>query len=415
MLLAAILSIFVGLAVGMLGGGGSILTVPILVYAAHLEPKTAIATSLLVVFVTSLVAAVPHALAGHVKWKTAMVFGGTGLVGAFIGGRVSAFVPGNWLLVAFALLMLVTAITMIRGRATSANDSKHPATTGSNHLLRFAAEGLVVGLVTGVIGAGGGFVVVPALVMLGGLPMSTAVGTSLVVIAMNSLAGFVGHAADVSIPWSLAAMVTLPAAAASVLGARLAKSIPENWLRPMFGWVVLIMAIFVLGRQLPSSVAGNVVFTNIFVDRWPWWAGGLAIATTALVMLWYDNKLLGVSTGCAELCKLRTDASVRGSWRLLFLFGIVVGGFVSTMFSGHSLTWAHGAFDTLVSANLWIKGPVLVAGGALVGYGARVAGGCTSGHSIVGLAQGARSSLMATGAFMVGGFATTALLFLFRS
>lgn len=254
MVLAAILSIFVGLAVGMLGGGGSILTVPILVYAAHLDPKTAIATSLLVVFVTSVVAAIPHALAGHVKWKTAMAFGGTGLLGAFIGGRISAFVPADWLLVAFALLMLVTAVTMIRGRANVTSENNPHATPGTNRLLKFAAEGFVVGLVTGVIGAGGGFVVVPALVMLGGLPMSTAVGTSLVVIAMNSLAGFAGHAVDVSIPWNLAVVVSMPAVAASVWGARLAKRIPENWLRPLFGWVVLIMAFFVLGRQLPNAV-----------------------------------------------------------------------------------------------------------------------------------------------------------------
>ncbi|MDX2055626.1 MAG: TSUP family transporter [Polyangiaceae bacterium] len=411
MLLAAALAVLVGLAVGMLGGGGSILTVPILVYVAQVEPKSAIATSLFVVLVTSVVAAIPHALAGHVKWRTAWVFGGTGLVGAYFGGRLSFFLPASILLLAFGGLMLVTAIAMIRGRASSDMKGDIFVRQSGTRLLRFGAEGLAVGLVTGIVGAGGGFVVVPALAMLGGLPMATAVGTSLVVIAMNSFAGFVGHAADVSIPWSVAIAVSVPAVIASAFGARLAQRISDAWLRPIFGWVVLLMAVFMIGRQLPHALREHAVFSLVFVERWPFLVSGLAIGSTVLAMLWYDDKLLGVSTGCAELCRLHRDSALRGSWRLLFLLGIVFGGFVASTFAGKGLTWTHGAFDALVSSSLYVKAPLLLVGGVLIGYGARVAGGCTSGHSIVGMAQGARSSFVASLAFMTGGFATTTLLF----
>lgn len=117
-----------------------------------------------------------------------------------------------------------------------------------------------------------------------------------------------------------------------------------------------------------------------------------------------------MSTGCAELCSLQRDPKLRGSWRVLFIVGIVLGGFAATTISGTHPTWNHGAFDQLFSSSLWIKAPVLIVGGVLVGFGARAAGGCTSGHGIVGMARGARSSFLATFAFMIGGFATTTLI-----
>lgn len=247
--LAVALSVLIGLSLGLLGGGGSILTVPILVYVAGLEAKEAIATSLLVVGTTSAVAAVSHARAGRVRWRTGVVFGLAGMAGAYAGGRLAAYVPGTWLLLAFAAMMLVTAAAMIRGRKTV-----HPVDAPHElPVLKVVAEGVVVGLVTGIVGAGGGFLVVPALVLLGGLPMSVAVGTSLVVIAMKSFAGFAGYLSVVSIDWSLALWVTLAAVAGSFVGSRLAGRIPQDTLRKGFGWFVVVMGLFVLGQELPLA------------------------------------------------------------------------------------------------------------------------------------------------------------------
>ena len=183
------LAVFVGIALGLLGGGGSILTVPLLAYVAGMDAKQAIATSLLVVGVTSAVGAISHARAGRVQWRTGLIFGGAGMAGAYLGGILARFIPGTVLLIGFALMMIATAIAMLRGRKTvAAGDTTHRMPVP-----KIVAEGLVVGLVTGLVGAGGGFLVVPALALLGGLPMPIAVGTSLIVIAMKSFAGLGGY------------------------------------------------------------------------------------------------------------------------------------------------------------------------------------------------------------------------------
>lgn len=245
-LLAAVL---VGVALAVLGGGGSILTVPILVYLAGQDPKQAIAMSLFVVGVTSAVGAVSHARAGRVRWRTGLVFGAAGMAGAYGGGRLAQFVPGTWLLAGFALMMIATAVAMIRGRRDGVQAKQH----GELPIGRVVAEGVAVGLVTGLVGAGGGFLVVPALALLGGLPMAVAVGTSLVVIAMKSFAGLAGYLATVHIDWTLAALVTAAAVAGSLAGGRLAGRIPETVLRKGFGWFVLVMGGFVLAQQLPVA------------------------------------------------------------------------------------------------------------------------------------------------------------------
>lgn len=402
MVLALALSVLIGLSLGLLGGGGSILTVPILVYAVGLGPKVAIATSLLVVGVTSAAAAVTHARAGRVRWKHAGLFGAAGMVGAYAAGRVAHLVPATALLIGFSLMMVATAIAMLRGRRVPADAAPQSLRVG-----KVLLEGTVVGAVTGLVGAGGGFLVVPALVLLGGLPMATAVGTSLVVISMKSFAGFAGYLGHVDIDWALSGMVSAAAVTGSLVGGRLAGKVNQDTLRQAFAWFVVLMGLFMIGRQLPVDWTSSAVWQGIFVDRWPWYAGGPAIAAVVLLMLWFDNKLLGVSTGCAELCRLGSDASARRSWRPQFLVGIVFGGLASTLLGGFHPTLSLGAFDTLFSAAPIVKIPVLLGAGALIGYGARLAGGCTSGHSIVGTAQLAPASLIATAAFLVGGFATT--------
>lgn len=258
-----LLSVLVGVSLGLLGGGGSILTVPILAYVAGLDVKEAIAGSLFVVGVTSAVSVVSHARTGRVRWRTGLIFGAAGMAGAFLGGLLGGYIPGAVLMIGFALMMLVTALAMIRGR------TRVPvgvAVVRELPVLKVVVEGLVVGLVTGLVGAGGGFLVVPALVLLGGLPMSVAVGTSLLVIALKSFAGLVGYLTSVQLDWPLVLAVTAAAVAGSFVGARLAGIVPEQVLRRGFGVFVLVMALFVLVQELAV----------------PWWAVGPFSGAVAL-------------------------------------------------------------------------------------------------------------------------------------
>lgn len=246
LVLVLALSLVVGIVLGALGGGGSILTVPILVYVAGLDAKEAIATSLIVVGTTSAVGAITHARAGRIRWRAGAIFGVGGMMGAFVGGLVAGHLPGRLLLTGFAMMMIVTAVAMLRGPvAAPAGDRLKAA--------RALLDGVVVGLLTGLVGAGGGFLVVPALVLLGGLSMPVAVGTSLVVIAMKSAAGLAGYLTTVSIPWDLALPVTAVAICGTVVGGRLTDRIPEERLRALFGWFVLVVGTFVLLEQAAPS------------------------------------------------------------------------------------------------------------------------------------------------------------------
>ncbi|MBU8860566.1 MULTISPECIES: sulfite exporter TauE/SafE family protein [unclassified Micromonospora] len=261
-------AVLIGVTLGLLGGGGSILAVPLLVYVADLPAKEAIATSLLVVGVTSAVAVLPHARANRVRWRTGLIFGVAGMTGAYAGGRLAEFVPAGVLLTGFALMMLATAVAMLRGRKpVEGRPVPHELP-----MLRVVGDGVVVGLVTGLVGAGGGFLVVPALALLGGLPMPVAVGTSLVVIAMKSFAGLAGYLSSVQIHWGLAAGVTAAAVVGSLLGGRLAGRIPADLLRRGFGWFVVVMGVFVLAQQLPPV--------------WGLAVGALAVAGTVTMAVW---------------------------------------------------------------------------------------------------------------------------------
>jgi uncharacterized membrane protein YfcA len=238
------LSLLIGVSLGLLGGGGSILTVPILTYAVGMEARAAIAASLFVVGVTSAVAAIAHARAGRIQWRTGVVFGAAGMLGAFAGGRAAAYLPARVLMILFAAMMIATAIAMLRGRRAAAVAVRRDLPLG-----KILVEGFVVGVVTGIVGAGGGFLVVPALVLLGGLPMEVAVGTSLVVIAMKSFAGLAGHLGHVTVDWPITLAITGTAILGSFLGSALAGRIPPATLRRAFGVFVLAMAAFVLAKE----------------------------------------------------------------------------------------------------------------------------------------------------------------------
>ena len=172
--LTVALALVVGVSLGLLGGGGSILTVPLLAYVAGLAPGNAIATSLLVVGVTAASAAIAHARAGRVHWRAAAVVGAVAMIGACAGGSAARFVPGSVLLVAFAVVMIGAGLAMLRGRGDCDAVEARPLPVARMVLL-----GLAVGLLSGLLGAGGGFLLVPALALLGGLAMPAAIGTSL--------------------------------------------------------------------------------------------------------------------------------------------------------------------------------------------------------------------------------------------
>lgn len=252
--LLAVLSVAIGISLGLLGGGGSILTVPLLNYVAGMEPKEAIASSLFVVGTTSVFSTIAHARRGNVRWRTGLIFGAASMVGAFLGGLIGGFIPGVILMIAFALMMLATSIVMLRKRSGGSTNTADDVNAGLP-LLKILAEGLVVGLVTGLVGAGGGFLVVPALALLGGLSMTAAVGTSLVVISMKSFAGLAGYLTTVSLDWPVVLLVTAAALVGAVIGARLTSVVPEAALRKGFGYFVLVMGIFVLVQEVPSLIS----------------------------------------------------------------------------------------------------------------------------------------------------------------
>ncbi|MHA7295142.1 sulfite exporter TauE/SafE family protein [Arthrobacter sp. HLT1-21] len=275
LVLVLALSVMIGLSLGVLGGGGSILTVPILVYVAGFEPKEAIAASLFVVGVTSAVSVISHARGGRIVWRTGLIFGAAGMAGAFIGGLLGGQIPGQILLIAFAVMMVATSVAMLRGRKKGRGNDPAEPVKHELPLGRVVLDGAIVGLVTGLVGAGGGFLVVPALALLGGLPMSVAVGTSLVVIAMKSFAGLAGYLTTVHLDWGLTLAVTAAAIVGALIGSRLAGRIPEAALRKAFGWFVLAMGLFVLTQQAPADLRLIIV------------AATLAVAAAAATICWF--------------------------------------------------------------------------------------------------------------------------------
>lgn len=269
--LGLLLSALIGGALGLLGGGGSILTVPTIHYVFGLEAHEAIATSLAVVAITGLAALIPHARAGRVRWRIGLLYAVASMTGAYGAARVARYLPSGALLVAFGAVMLVTAVAMLRGRRATAPPDQRV------RVVALAAQAVAVGAVAGLVGAGGGFLIVPSLVMLVRLPMPQAVGTSLLVIVMNSTAAFAGTSADVPIHGRLIALVAGTAAVGSIAGAQLASRVRPDGLRALFGWFVLITGVIVLGQELPRALGYQVTLAR----DWPWLFALAAIMVSA--------------------------------------------------------------------------------------------------------------------------------------
>lgn len=236
----------VGISLGLLGGGGSILMVPILTYVAGMPAREAMAASLVVIGVTSLATLPTHARQGNVRWRIGAIFGGSGVVGAFAGGLAGGAVPATILMVGFAAMMLAAGTAMLRGRRVTVDQFRRERSVWWSVVV-----GLLVGFLSGLVGAGGGFLLVPALTLLGRLPLSSAVGTSLVVIFMNALAGFSGYVGSLTVPWGVIAPVSIAAVIGSLLGARLVVRIASVKLRRGFGYFVLSVAALVLVQEVP--------------------------------------------------------------------------------------------------------------------------------------------------------------------
>lgn len=245
MITTATVAVLIGLALGLLGGGGSTLAVPLLIFVAAQPDRIAIATSLLVVTVTSIIAAISHARNGNVRWSGAVIFAPSAMVGSFLGGHLARFVPESFLIGLFAVMMLLTAIAMWRRRTEPS--SSVPAKTRAWLIVPL---GLAVGLVTGLIGAGGGFLVVPALALVMGMPVRVAIGTSLVVISASSGAALLGYLGHVNIDYRLAFIVTTAASVGALIGSQMASRIKVEVLRRGFSILVLIMGVLLLSRAL---------------------------------------------------------------------------------------------------------------------------------------------------------------------
>lgn len=245
-LFALFLSATIGLSLGFLGGGGSILAVPVLVYVARIDAKEAVAMSLAIVGSTSLFGSILYQRAGKLDAKAAAIFGGAGIGGAYFGARLTHTVSNSTLLLLFAAIMMIVAIGMIlpkkeTGPAEHAEQRRHLALT--------LAAGLGLGVLTGFLGVGGGFLVVPALVFFARLPMHRAIGTSLLIIAINSTAGFIGHLGEGALHLMQAVAFTAASLVGAFIGTHFARQVPAHRLRTSFGYFVMLVAMFLIAAN----------------------------------------------------------------------------------------------------------------------------------------------------------------------
>lgn len=243
-----LLAIGIGLSLGLIGGGGSILAVPVLVYIMGMEAKEAIAMSLAIVGSVSLLGMLPHWRRGNVNFNTFAIFTPTAMIGAYFGARLASFprVTDTIQMVTFGAIALVASLLMI-SRSNHVPQIVNPSDQ-SNHYpwWLIPVGGLGVGVITGFVGVGGGFAIVPVLVLLGGIPIKEAIGTSLLIITFNSIAGIMGYLGQVPINWYLTFSMIIAASVGTLMGAYLNQFIDGKRLQKLFGFFVLGIAIVVL-------------------------------------------------------------------------------------------------------------------------------------------------------------------------
>lgn len=254
-------SVFIGIALGLIGGGGSILTVPVLVYLFNIDAVLATAYSLFVVGITSVVGSFSYFKNGLVNIKTAVVFGIPSIAAVFLTRAfIVPAIPNEvfnivgftitksiLLMLLFAVLMIFTSYSMIKKEKDVTKEL--PQEQEFNYPL-ILVEGAFIGILTGLVGAGGGFLIIPALVLLSKLPMKEAVGTSLVIIAAKSLIGFFGERGEAAIDWLFILQVSVFAVVGIFIGMALSKRINAKKLKPAFGWFVLVMGVYIIIKEI---------------------------------------------------------------------------------------------------------------------------------------------------------------------
>ena len=254
-------SVFIGISLGLIGGGGSILTVPVLVYLFGIDAFLATEYSLFIVGISSLVGSVSYFKKGLVNLRTAFIFGVPSIISIFLTRNfILPLIPDEvftfgsfivtkdiFLLLLFAVLMITSSYKMIRKRVELKIET---VPSQNNNTTLAVAEGSVVGILTGLVGAGGGFMIIPALVNLLKIPMKVAIGTSLVIISLNSLIGFFSSMNHVKIEWNLLATITAIAIIGIIIGSQLSKKIDGKKLKPAFGWFILVMGIYIIIKEL---------------------------------------------------------------------------------------------------------------------------------------------------------------------
>ncbi|CAG0979372.1 MAG: sulfite exporter TauE/SafE family protein [Bacteroidetes bacterium] len=257
-LIAYFTAILIGILLGIMGGGGSILTIPVLVYLLHIEPVLATSYSLFIVGVSAFVASVHNYRNKLIDFKTAFVFSVPAFIGVFISRKwllpalpntlfflnEQAVSKGVGIMILFTVIMFMAAISMIKNNV----QEKHLNISKYKYPL-ILIEGILVGLITGIVGAGGGFLIVPALVVLTQMPVKTAIGTSLLIIAIKSLLGFFGDFSYLPINWYFLLLFSLFTAFGILCGIYLSKFIPSKNLKPAFGWFILIMSILIITKE----------------------------------------------------------------------------------------------------------------------------------------------------------------------
>jgi uncharacterized membrane protein YfcA len=239
----------IGLSLGLLGGGGSLLTVPALVYLVGQTPQAAVTTSLAIVGTNSMVGAMFHSFQGRLDWKMAFAFSSAGMFVSYLSANISKQILPELLLVIFALLMIGIGWMLLFGRAKE-DDTAYVA----KPLCLVIASGAGVGLLTGILGVGGGFLVVPTLVILIGLPVQMAIGTSLIIIAMNSIAGFLGHMRTGSMDWMITLIFASAGLVGTFMGMRLYSRLSSSKLQKALAVFVIALAVFLLVDNFPKLV-----------------------------------------------------------------------------------------------------------------------------------------------------------------
>jgi hypothetical protein len=274
LLLSLLLLAVIGAVLGLLGGGGSVLTLPIMLLIVGLEPLTASAMSVVVMCATAPVSALVHARRGNVRLGLGLAFGAMGAAGAFGGASLAHHIPPPVLFAGFVVVMLITARAMLRRRPVAAAAASpapsRPQPLWAQGLL--ALSGVVVGLISGLLGVGGGFLIVPVLSLIGRVPLATAIGTSTVVITMNSLSSAVGQRALHFVDWQLAIAFCLASATGTLVGSRLSHRVAPERLRRWFGVLVIVAGTLVLTRQALPGIrdllrSNSQVAPNMRHDR----------------------------------------------------------------------------------------------------------------------------------------------------